>query len=112
MERLALDRHYFAKPVRTLFNDVRSLFPMSEQLHVYRCIERNVTLAAEYVDTQARVVLPRDHPQWHVLPASAASGQQVLPLAQAPRGAEGSRTDRSLILNRTPRCGAAWRSVR
>jgi hypothetical protein len=54
MERLALDRHYFAKPVRTLFNDVRSLFPMSEQLHVYRCIERNVTLAAEYVDTQAR----------------------------------------------------------
>ena len=23
MERLALDRHYFAKPVRTLFNDVR-----------------------------------------------------------------------------------------
>ena len=23
MERLALDRHYFARPVRTLFNDVR-----------------------------------------------------------------------------------------
>ncbi len=29
VERLALDRHYFAKPVRTLFNDVRALFPMS-----------------------------------------------------------------------------------
>ena len=54
MERLALDRHYFAKPVKTLFNDVRSLFPMSEQMHVYDVISRHVRLAAEYVDTQAR----------------------------------------------------------
>ena len=30
MERLALDRHYFAKPVRTLFYDVRHYFPMKE----------------------------------------------------------------------------------
>jgi hypothetical protein len=36
MERLALDRHYFAKPVKTLFNDVRHFFPMAEQLRVYR----------------------------------------------------------------------------
>ena len=28
MERLATDRHYFARPVRTLFNDIRCLFPM------------------------------------------------------------------------------------
>ena len=28
MERLATDRHYFAKPTRTLFNDVRALFPI------------------------------------------------------------------------------------
>ena len=27
MELLALDRHYFAKPVKTLFNDVRHFFP-------------------------------------------------------------------------------------
>jgi hypothetical protein len=54
MERLALDRHYFAKPVRTLFNDVRCLFPMSEQLHVYNVIARHVTLAASYVEEQAR----------------------------------------------------------
>ena len=32
MERLALDRHYFAKPVRTLFNDVRRL-PAGHTLH-------------------------------------------------------------------------------
>jgi hypothetical protein len=35
MERLALDRHYFAKPVKTLFNDVRHFFPINEQLRVY-----------------------------------------------------------------------------
>lgn len=54
MERLATDRHYFARPVKTLFGDIRALFPMSSQLHVYRVIEHNVLLAAEYVDTQAR----------------------------------------------------------
>jgi hypothetical protein len=54
MERLATDRHYFARPVRTLFNDVRDLFPISKQLRVYREIERHVTLATGYVDSQAR----------------------------------------------------------
>ncbi len=54
MERLATDRHYFARPVRTLFNDIRCLFPMSSQMRVYRVIEHHVSLAAEYVDTQAR----------------------------------------------------------
>src|SRR5205085_4065244 len=28
VERLAADRHYFARPARTLFNDVRTLFPL------------------------------------------------------------------------------------
>jgi hypothetical protein len=54
MERLALDRHYFAKPVKTLFNDVRTFFPISEQLRVLNVIERHVMLATEYVDSQAR----------------------------------------------------------
>jgi hypothetical protein len=54
MERLATDRHYFARPVRTLFNDVRSLFPISAQLEVYRVVEHQVSLATEYVDSQAR----------------------------------------------------------
>jgi hypothetical protein len=54
MERLALDRHYFAKPVKTLFNDVRGYFPMTEQIRVFRVIERHVHLAADYVDSQAR----------------------------------------------------------
>jgi hypothetical protein len=54
MERLAADRHYFARPVRTLFRDVRNFFPIGEQVHVYRVIEKHVQLAVEYVDSQAR----------------------------------------------------------
>jgi hypothetical protein len=54
MERLALDRHYFAKPVRTLFRDVRHFFPIGEQLRVYRVCERHMTLATEFVDTQLK----------------------------------------------------------
>ena len=50
----ALDRHYFAKPVRTLFNDVRHYFPMTEQLRVYRMCEKHMLLATEYVDSQLR----------------------------------------------------------
>jgi hypothetical protein len=54
MERLALDRHYFAKPVKTLFNDIRHFFPLSEQLRVYGTCAKTMTLAKEYVDTQLR----------------------------------------------------------
>jgi hypothetical protein len=45
MERLAADRHYFAKPVRTLFVDVRHFFAMSDQMRVFGVIEHHVTSA-------------------------------------------------------------------
>jgi hypothetical protein len=48
--RLATDRHYFARPARTLFNDVRFYFPISCQMRVYRTVERYMKVAAEYVD--------------------------------------------------------------
>jgi hypothetical protein len=54
VERLANDRHYFARPARTLFNDVRMLFPLSKQMMAFSVIDRHMRLAAEYVDTQAR----------------------------------------------------------
>ena len=54
MERLATDRHYFARPTKTLFNDVRSYFPISDQLRVFQIISRHMMLATEYVDSQAR----------------------------------------------------------
>jgi hypothetical protein len=54
VERLANDRHYFARPARTLFNDVRMLFPLGKQLLALSVIERHMRLAADYVDQQAR----------------------------------------------------------
>ncbi len=53
VERVATDRHYFARPARTLFRDVRCLFPMTRQLRVYEVIERHMSLACEYVDRAA-----------------------------------------------------------
>jgi hypothetical protein len=55
LERLASDRHYFARPARTLFNDVRTLFPLDKQMLVYSVIERHMRLAADYVDLHARL---------------------------------------------------------
>lgn len=47
IRRLTYDRHYFARPTRTLFNDIRTYFPLAEQTRVYMVIERNVNLALE-----------------------------------------------------------------
>ena len=50
MDRLAQDRRYFARPARSLFSEVRSHFPISDQLYVYKVIERNINLAIDYVE--------------------------------------------------------------
>jgi hypothetical protein len=49
IRRLALDGRYFARPARTLFNDIRTHFPLSDQLLVWVVIERNITLAKEFL---------------------------------------------------------------
>lgn len=54
VERLATDRHYFARPARTLFNEVRRHFPIQSQLRAFNVISRHMTLAAEYVDQHAQ----------------------------------------------------------
>ena len=51
MERLATDRHYFARPARTLFNDVRFCFPMTAQARVWSVINVYVGAAVTYVDS-------------------------------------------------------------
>ena len=51
VERLARDRRYFARPAKSLFGEVRSQFPLSEQQFVYRVIDRNVSLAISYLDS-------------------------------------------------------------
>src|SRR3954464_14594668 len=46
--RLATDWHYFAKPTKTLFNDIRIYFPMSAQQRVYKVCDRYMSFAREY----------------------------------------------------------------
>ena len=46
--RLATDMHYFARPTKTLFNDIRIYFPMSAQLRVYKTVDRYMTFARDY----------------------------------------------------------------
>ncbi len=48
IERLATDRHYFAHPARSLFNDVRIYFPMTSQLRVLRVIQQYMGFADEF----------------------------------------------------------------
>jgi hypothetical protein len=48
VERLATDWHYFARPTKTLFNDIRVYFPMSAQLRVYKTVDRYMTFARDY----------------------------------------------------------------
>jgi hypothetical protein len=54
MERLASDRHYFAKPARKLFHDIRFAFPVAAQAHVCRVVTAYVSAAEHYLDAQPR----------------------------------------------------------
>jgi hypothetical protein len=49
VERLATDRHYFARPARTLFCDIRNYFPMSSQAHVHHVVSRYMDLAQQFL---------------------------------------------------------------
>jgi len=51
--RLATDRHYFARPSRTLFNDIRAFFPMSAQYRVYQVVDMYMTLAKRWFEEQS-----------------------------------------------------------
>jgi hypothetical protein len=50
MRRLAADRRHFARPTRTLFNEVREHFALAEQVRVYMVIERYVDLAVDHLE--------------------------------------------------------------
>jgi hypothetical protein len=52
VERLATDWHYFAKPTKTLFGDVRIYFPLQEQMRVYKIVDRYMTFAKDYFATR------------------------------------------------------------
>jgi hypothetical protein len=54
VERLAYDRHYFARPARTLFCDIRMYFPMAAQERLYTVIERYLVWADDYLQRQPK----------------------------------------------------------
>src|SRR5437667_2313764 len=57
MERLAKDPHYFANPDRTLFQDIRRYFPITNQAQVAWAVNKGVDAAVclldEHVDAGA-----------------------------------------------------------
>jgi hypothetical protein len=54
MDRLSTDRHYFAKPARTLFTDIRPYFPMQAQARVWLVVQRYVACAEDWLTRQPR----------------------------------------------------------
>ncbi len=49
MQRLLNDRRYFAKPTKSLFNEIRTCFPIQEQMNVFMVVDRNIRLAIHYL---------------------------------------------------------------
>lgn len=47
--RLALDRHFFARPERTLFSQIRNYFPINEQAYVLNVVTRYIGFAQQYL---------------------------------------------------------------
>jgi hypothetical protein len=52
MERLAADPHYFAKPDRALFQDIRRYFPITVQAKVAWTVTEGVGAAVEFIEEQ------------------------------------------------------------
>ena len=57
--RLATDRHYFARPARTLFCDIRNYFPMSAQEHVTKSSAATWTTRSVFWSRTRRRPMPR-----------------------------------------------------
>jgi hypothetical protein len=52
MTRLATDPHYFAKPERSLFQDIRRYFPITVQAQVGWAVQQGVTAANDFIQKQ------------------------------------------------------------
>ncbi len=52
IERLATDRHYFARPARTLFNDIRMHFPIGAQPRVWQVCTTYLDAAQDWLAKQ------------------------------------------------------------
>jgi hypothetical protein len=52
MERLARDPHYFSRPDRSLFQDIRRYFPITSQAQVAWAVTQGVSAAVSFVEEQ------------------------------------------------------------
>jgi hypothetical protein len=52
MERLADDPHYFSRPERALFQDIRRYFPITNQAQVGWTVEKGVAAAVKFIHEQ------------------------------------------------------------
>ena len=52
MERLARDPQYFAKPERSLFQDIRRYFPITAQAQVAWAVKEGVAAAMAFIEEQ------------------------------------------------------------
>jgi hypothetical protein len=52
MDRLAADPHYFARPDRALFQDIRRYFPIAAQAQVAWAVREGVAAAVSFIEAQ------------------------------------------------------------
>jgi hypothetical protein len=52
VERLANDPRYFPKPARSLFQEIRFYFPITEQARVYYSIEKTLKIAHAFIQDE------------------------------------------------------------
>ena len=55
MQRLAADPHYFAKPDKALFQDIRRYFPITVQAQVAWAVNQGVDAAVSFVEEQIEI---------------------------------------------------------
>ena len=55
MSRLAQDPHYFSRPDRALFQDIRRYFPITAQAHVAWAVREGVNAAVEQAGLELRL---------------------------------------------------------
>lgn len=79
MRRMANDGRYFARPAKALFSEIRSEFPLAEQVHVFMVVERYVRLAQEHLEKMPDEVRLDGRPR-----ACHASTRQGTPCQREP----------------------------
>jgi hypothetical protein len=54
VERLVNDRHYFARPSQTLFEEIRWHFPLPAQRRVFAVLDRRLRETRDYLESSNR----------------------------------------------------------